>query len=158
MPGNLVYIRNIAVEIVSREEYSPQYRVEHMLTWDTTGDICAQNYWLAKDHKNDAEVILSLGREVTVTGVEMVNTRNCHHRDRGTQEFKVHIGDTQEGPWHTIVSDTLPDERNMDILPLHTFAADGLIGGSFVKFEQISRYGNGGGLQYFAVITGHHTW
>ena len=129
-----------------------------MLTWDTRGDICAQNYWLAPDHADGAVFILSLGREVIVTGVEIVNTRNCHHQDRATQGFMVHIGDTQEGPWHTIVSETLPDERNMDILPLHTFAADGLIGGSFVKFEQISRYGNGGGLQYFALITGHHTW
>ena len=43
--------------------------------------------------------------------------------------------------------------RQTDPLPLQTIALDtGMVTAQFVKFELVSWWGNGGGLQYFHII------
>ena len=127
-------------------------------TWDVTNlltnaplEIFAENYWLAPDRQDSAEFVLDLGCEKTVNLVELVNTHNGHHRKRSMKEFKVFLSDSSEGPWEEVVHQTLEDSRQQaDPLPVQTFSfSEGAA--KFVKFNQISYYGNGGGLQYFAV-------
>merc|ERR1719510_2513211 len=126
------------------------------------------NYWKAPDGQNRAEFVLDLGCKMTVNLVELVNTHNGHCRDRSMKEFKVFLSDSSEGPWEQVVHQTLEDSRQQeDPLPVQKFSFSERAA-QFVKFNQISYYGHGGGLQYFAVTSGcsevsvvrgdHGTW
>ena len=135
---------------------------QHGLPWDTFSaskmlsrgrvEIHNQNYWLAPDRQAGAEFVLSLGCERTVNLVELVNTHNGDHRDRSMKEFKVFLSsDSSDGPWEEVVHQTLEDSRQQtDPLPLQTFPFTERTA-KFVKLNQLSCYGYGGGLQYFSV-------
>ena len=114
-------------------------------------EIFAKNFWLAPDKQDNAEFVLDLGCEKTVNQVQLVNTHNGKGRDRSMKEFKVFLSDSSEGPWEEVVHQTLEDSRQQaDPLPVQTFSFSERTA-QFVKFNQISYYGNGGGLQFFAV-------
>ena len=109
------------------------------------------NYWKAPCGQNRAEFVLDLGCKMTVNLVELVNTHNGECRDRSMKEFKVFLSDSSVGPWEEVVHQTLEDSRQQaDPLPVQTFPFSERTA-KFVKFNQISYYGSGGGLQYFAV-------
>ena len=56
---------------------------------------------------------------------------------------------SENGPWKIVLQKTLDDSRNqIDPLPLQEFSI-APTQGRFVKFELVSYYGHGGGLQYF---------
>jgi len=116
-------------------------------------EIFGENYWLAPNGQDRAEFVLDLGCEKTVNLVELVNTHNGFYRDRSMKEFKVFLSsDTSYGPWEEVLHQTLEDSRQQaDPLPLQTFLFAERTA-QFVKFNQISYYGAGGGLQYFSVI------
>ena len=55
------------------------------------------------------------------------------------------------GPWKEILDETLVDSRNHpNPLALQSFIFEAVTAG-FVKFEVLSWYGIGGGLQYFNI-------
>ncbi len=57
----------------------------------------------------------------------------------------------KNGPWEEILDETLLDSRNQpNPLDLQSFSFEAVTAG-FVKFEVLSWYGNGGGLQYFNI-------
>ena len=125
------------------------FSVEKLLT-NSPKEIFAKNYWLGPD-KKAGEFVLDLGCAKTVNMVELVNTHNGHVRDRSTKEFKVSISVNKEGPWTLVVHKTLQDSRQQsDPLPVQSFRFSDRTA-RFVKFNLISWYGKGGGLQYFAV-------
>ena len=115
-------------------------------------EIFTKNYWLAPDRQDNAEFVLDLGCEKTVNLVELVNTHNgATYRDRSMKEFKVFLSDSSEGPWEEVVHQTLVDSRQQaDPLPVQIFPFSQRAA-RFIKFNQISYYGNGGGLQYFTL-------
>ena len=126
-----------------------------MLTKDPL-EIQYKNYWLAPK-QSSAEFVLDLGCEKISNMVELVNTHNGNHRNRATKEFKVSISNYQAGPWNEVVYETLEDSRNQtDPLPVQTFpfSLPFEVTARFVKFNLISWYGEGGGLQYFALKRG----
>ena len=80
----------------------------------------------------------------------MVNTHNAYHKDRSTKTFKVSLSHHSNGPWTRVLQETLSDSRRAsDPLPLLEFSITPKEA-RFVKFEMLSYYGHGGGLQYFA--------
>ena len=114
-------------------------------------EIFGENYWLAPT-KSTAEFVLDLGCNKIVDEVELVNTHNGVARDRGSKEFQVSISHYSAGPWSSVVHETLEDSRDQDDpLPVLTFplSSDIKVTARFVKFNLISWYGYGGGLQYF---------
>ena len=126
------------------------WNVTKLLTYtplETTG-----TNWLAPSWQDSAEFVLSLGCEKTVNTVELVNTINGYRRDRSMKEFKVFLSsESPDGPWEEVVHQTLEDSRQQpDPLPVQTFPFSERTA-KFVKFNQISYYGMGGGLQYFIV-------
>ena len=140
-----------------REDSYPSYpdrgltfSVRNLLT--NAREIFGKNYWLAPDNQEMAEFVLDLGSEKTVSMVELVNTHNGFARDRSMMEFKVFLSsDSPDGPWEEVVHQTLEDSRQQpDPLPFQTFTFLERTA-KFVKFNQISYYGYGGGLQYFTV-------
>ena len=139
-----------------REEYHLSYddfSVSQLLT-NSPVELHGENYWLAPHGQQSAEFVLDLGCSKQVNMVELVNTHNAEYRNRGTKEFKVFVSESSEGPWEQVVHQTLEDSRNQpDPLPLLTFPFHDLKA-RFVKFNQISFHGDGGGLQYFAIKRG----
>ena len=141
-----------------KEEHFPNipesgstFSVTNLLT-NAPLEIFGKNYWKAPNLQDTAEFVLSLGCEKTVNMVELVNTHNGKWRDRSMKEFKVFLSsDSSDGPWEEVVHQTLEDSRQQpDPLPLQTFPFSARTA-KFVKFNQISKYGSGGGLQYFTV-------
>jgi len=128
------------------------WKVENLLTWNIpevfpNGGNYA-NYWVAP---NDfpGEFILRFDKPRTVDTITMVNTRN-----RGTNEFKVYLADSEDGPWTEVLHDYLEDPRNTNPIeasvPPKVFYLSNPTCGQYVKFQIISWYGWGGGLQYFS--------
>merc|ERR1711936_387944 len=159
--GGLQYFRTTTQGIPSvvREDSYPSYpdrgltfSVRNLLT--NAREIFGKNYWLAPDKQESAEFVLDLGYEKTVNMVELVNTHNGYHRDRSMKEFKVFLSiDSSDGPWEEVLHQTLEDSRQQaDPLPHQTFPFSARTA-KFIKFNQISYYGLGGGLQYFRTTT-----
>ena len=113
----------------------------------------AANYWLA-EHKTveDQGFVMSLGRSSTVWGVSLRNTHNSYVRDRSTKKFKVLGGTTDNGPWEELLVADLEDSRRQNPPPVQQLMFANSAKVSFIKFELIEYWGNGGGLQYFVPI------
>ena len=64
----------------------------------------------------------------------------------------LHFSSTnKKGPWKEILDETLVDSRNQpNPVDLQSFSFEAVTAG-FVKFEVLSWYGIGGGLQYFNI-------
>ena len=110
------------------------------------------NYWLAEDGKAGEEqgFIMYLGCMKAVRGVSLRNTKNAEHQDRATRKFRILGSTTKNGPWQELLVAYLEDSRLQKPPPLQRlFTKSALV--SFIKFELLEFYGNGGGLQYFAV-------
>ena len=60
----------------------------------------------------------------------------------------------ENGPWETLVEDQLVDTTGGKAASLLDFTFDKLVEIKFIKFDLISYWGAGGGLQYFAAIPG----
>ena len=126
------------------------FAVTKLLTNGPT-EIQNENYWLAPQ-QSTAEFVLDLGCNKIVNMVELVNTHNGEHRDRSSKEFQVSISHYSAGPWSTVMYEILEDSRDQaDPLPVLTFplSTHTEVTARFVKFNLISWYGYGGGLQYF---------
>ena len=131
------------------------FRVEKLLT-NSPEEKYGENYWLAPD-QTAAEFVLDLGCNKILNMVELVNTHRSRDGNRGTKEFKVSVSPYQAGPWSQVLYETLEDPRQQtDPLPVLAFAfSSGTeVSARFVKFNLISWYGVGGGLQYFSVKKG----
>ena len=114
-------------------------------------EVFKENYWLAPDGKVGGQFLLDLRVEMDIRKIIVVNTHNGHVRDRGTREFKVEMSTGAYGPWREVVHEELPDSRRMNPVPAKEFKLVYKIKARFVKFTLLSYWGNGGGLQYFAV-------
>ena len=58
---------------------------------------------------------------------------------------------SKHGPWKEVIDETLADSRNKENpLPLQAFSFESVTA-KFVKFEVLSWYGIGGGIQYFDI-------
>jgi len=106
--------------------------------------------------------VLKFDQSRTVDTITIVNAHNPTWNDRGTKEFKVYLADSENGPWTEVVHDILDDnEIYNNILDEKINATEASVPpqyfqlpkptcGQYVRFQIISWYGNGGGLQYFS--------
>ena len=84
-----------------------------------------------------------------IAGVQIKNARNAH--EYATNEFKVSASLNKKGPWETVVDSRLPDTRK-EAATLLNFTFEQPVELKYLKFELISYWARGGGLQYFAPI------
>jgi len=116
--------------------------------WDSQA-----NYWLAEHETvEDQGFVMSLGRSSTVWGVSLRNTHNSGARDRAMKKFKVLGGATDNGPWEELHVADLEDSRRQNPPPIQQIMFANPSNVSFIKFELLEYWGNGGGLQYFVPI------
>jgi len=135
-------------------KYREYFLVEKLLTlsrpeghW-TKGTA---NYWLAPNEKSSVGFILDLIQPTNIGKIQLVNTHNGIYKDRATREFQVFFSESSRGPWALVLSASLPDSRNVNPVPMSTFNIPP-VSARFVKFNLVSYWGQGGGLQYFHVI------
>ena len=94
---------------------------------------------------------MSLECQKTVVGVNLRNTHNAAHRDRSTKKFRILGSANKNGPWQELLLANLEDSRLQDPPPFQQLMLTYSAVVSFVKFELLEYYGNGGGLQFFEV-------
>ena len=135
--------------VVEGSSFSNKYGIAKLLTLSEVEDRDEGNYWLAGDQWM---FVLDLaGHAGPVDTVELVNTHNGVRRNWAMKEFKVSLGDSSSGPWEEVVHQTLEDStQQTDPLPLQTFSFPER-SAKFVLFQAFSAWGDGAGLQYFAV-------
>jgi len=127
----------------------------NVLTLDTDrgGTGSNANYWLAEDAAvEDQGFTMSLGHSTTVWGVTLRNTHNSYDRGRSTKRFRILGSANATGPWEELLVADLEDSRRQNPPPVQQliFANPAVV--SFIKFELLEYWGNGGGLQYFVPI------
>ena len=99
------------------------------------------SFWLGPSNTTGSFIVdLGCHRERNV--LELVNVQ---YGDRATKKFKLFSSSSYMGPWRELV------EYEMgDIEPFHTFYFTSTTD-QFYKFEILSYYGNGGGIQYMDI-------
>ena len=144
----------------SSNKWCRVFWANNILTLDTdswSNDFAdSATFWLAEPKKAGKEqgFIMDLGCVTSVEGVSFRNTHNRQFRDRSTRTFKLLGSSEQNGPWRELLLAHLVDSRNQDVPPVETrtFVSSTVV--RYIKFELLAFWGNGGGLQYFKVITG----
>ena len=136
--------------VVSENNNGVEFGAGSVLTLSEV-EIFGRNYWLA-EYGEDGEFVLDLAeRAGPLNAVELVNTHNADYKNWATKEFKVFLGNSSSGPWEEVVHQTLEDStQQTDPLPLQTFSFPER-SAKFVLFQAFSAWGEGAGLQYFAV-------
>lgn len=110
------------------------------------------NYWLTGNGKTgvDARLFIAFDCTTTIQGFLIKNTHNYVKQSRGTNSFKIFTSTSDSGPWTEILSNSLPDARNVDSVPVLRFPLASPITTQYIMFQIESYFGLGGGLQYFA--------
>ena len=125
-----------------------RFPASNLLTWSEEEDYEAENYWRTSEELMEFQLYLG-GTARALDMVELVNTHNAHRRNRAMKEFQVFLAD--EGSWEEVLYQNLEDSRQQtDPLPVQTFSFPERKA-KWVHFRTLSYYGDGGGLQYFAV-------
>ena len=144
------------VSILEANSHSSPYTIEELLIhpYDLLKGKQTHGSWVHL--KNEPGVfILDLGEATQVDGIELQNIR-FEQKERHAKEVKVYLSDSENGPWHEIMSEVLPDTRNdEEDLPILHFATTGQTLGQYLKCEILSHYGTYGGLDYFGLYSGN---
>ena len=111
------------------------------------------NYWLAEHREAgpDQGFTLYLGCKKTVVGALLRNTHDAEYRDRGTKKFQLLGSANEDGPWQKLLEENLEDSRNQSLPPVLQFMFDQPAEVSFIKFDVLEYWGEGGGLQYIEI-------
>ena len=129
------------------------FSVENLLTYRSMEE--SGNFWLGPNLQ-PAEFVLELCKRETIRRLRIVNTQGGELRNRGTKEFKVLLSTVFPGTaedWTEVHQDTLEDPTEKKKLDVRDFNITPTMA-RFVKFELLSFYKRGGGLQYFEAAPG----
>ena len=136
-------------------EFDDRFQAKNVLV-DSEEDIMdAQgnyNYWLAESRKKD-------GQGFTIKEDNCPRTiAGCYIRNTGrgapgtsTKDFTVSGSLNKDGPWVILAEDHLAYAESKPAT-LRELKFDEAVEVQFLKFDLVSYWGNGGGLQYFAAI------
>ena len=101
--------------------------------------------------------MLDLGCSRVVDGFTLKNTRNAHHNDRGLKRFSIALSNSTDGPWQTVLEESLLDARNWSCdVPRSLFSialnhSEEVRTAKAIKLQVISWFGEGAGLQYLDI-------
>ena len=112
------------------------------------------NFWLAEQGKTRGEgFTIKVDRCARrVQGFQIKNKGKGTDTGFATKEFLVSGSLDSNGPWKTLIQDDLIDTTGGRSADLLNFTMDKPVKIKFLKFELVSFWGEGGGLQYFAPI------
>ena len=92
-----------------------------------------------------------------IAGCQIKNKGKSHNPGWGTKGFKILGSLNETSPWDILVEDELIDTRGGKPAALLNFAFEEPVEMQFIRFELVSYWRFGGGLQYFAAIPGEAT-
>ena len=147
-------------KIVNSTIYDERFSADNIFSLeDDQLQYGSANYWLAEDERAgpDQGFLLDLGCPKTIVGIRLKNTQNRGLLDRGTKRFRLlgSANDSTDGSWEVILEQNLEDSTKQTPPPtLELMFQDSLVV-RYIKFELLEFWGNGGGLQYFAVMLGN---
>ena len=127
---------------------------------DELMDNVKYNYWLAEEGKTTGQ-----GFTVKVdycarwvAGCQIKNKGKGANPNWATKAFKIYGAKNESGPWKTLLEEELID-TTWDKASLINFTFDEAVEVLYLRFDLVSYWGNGGGLQYFAAIltTGNYS-
>ena len=112
------------------------------------------NFWLAEQGKTRGEgFTIKVDRCARpVQGFQIKNKGKGTDTGFATKKFLVSGSFEKNGPWKTLIQDELIDTTGGRSAHLLNFTMDKPVKIKFLKFELVSFWGEGGGLQYFAPI------
>ena len=143
--------------VVDATEFSSQFPASNVLVLGERDDLLSpqkSNFWLAELNK-------TVGQGFTIkldTCARMI--AGCQVKNKGagsrtgwaTKSFRVSGSLNERDPWQTLVEGELVDTTGGRRAALLNFTFEKPVEIQFMKFELISFWGDGGGLQYFAAI------
>ena len=143
------------VSVLEANTHSAPYTIEELLIHPYSTLKGEQTYGSWVYLSAPGVFILDLGEATQVDGIELQNIR-YEKKERHAKEVKVYLSASENGPWHEIMSEVLPDTRNDEKdLPILHFATTGQTLGQYLKCEILSHYGTYGGLDYFGLYSGN---
>ena len=112
------------------------------------------NFWLAEPGKTRGEGFTIIVDRCArpVQGFQIKNKGKGTDTGFATKGFLVSGSFEKHGPWKTLIQDELIDTTGGRSADLLNFTMDKPVKIKFLKFELVSFWGEGGGLQYFAPI------
>ena len=112
------------------------------------------NFWLAEHGKTRGQgFTIKVDRCARrVQGFQIKNKGKGTDTGFATKGFLVSGSLDSNGPWKTLIQDELTDTTGGRSAHLLNFTMDKPVKIKFLKFELVSFWGEGGGLQYFAPI------
>ena len=142
-------------EVVQSTAYNSAYAASNVLIWgeeDVSLGNWKTNYWLAEHEKITGQGFTLKVDDCArlIAGCQIKNIGGIDN-GWGTKNFRISGSMNETGPWETLVEDQLVDTRGV-AASLQSFTFDKPVEIQFIKFDLISYWGDGGGLQYFAAI------
>ena len=142
--------------MVFSTEFDDRFHAKNVLvdseedSWDAQGNY---NYWLAGEYEKDGQ-----GFTMKVDNCPR-KIAGCYIRNTGrgaagssTKDFTVSGSLNKDGPWVILAEDRLAYYTGSKPATLRELKFDDAVEVQFLKFDLVSYWGRGGGLQYFAAI------
>ena len=130
--------------IVSSESFDlDRFPPENILTLQNDN-------WLARQRTKGPVFTLKLSTcEREISGIRV---KNANYKQWSTKRFRVFGAIESEGPWRRLLDKVLEDSRFQKEAPLQTFPLTQSTRLRFLKFQLVSFWGKGGGLQHFSAV------
>ena len=146
--------------IVNSTSYGDRFSVDNIVSLeDDRKDSSSSNFWLTQNNQAGPHqgFLMDLGCQKAIVGIRLKNTHNAHNHNRGTKRFRLlgSADDSADGSWETILEENLEDSSDQTPPPTLELIFQDVAVVRFVKFEMLEFWGEGGGLQHFAVILGN---
>ena len=138
--------------VVDATEFSSQFPASSVLVLGERDERATSqkfNFWLAQSNKTEGQgftIKLDTCARM-IAGCQIKNKGAGSHPHRATKSFRVSGTLNEKGPWQTLVEDELADTTGGFPAALLNFTFEKPVEIQFMKFDLISFWGKGGGLQ-----------
>ena len=135
--------------IVSSNSFDPaRFPPENLFTLESDN-------WLARQRTRGPVFTMELS--ACVREIAGVRLKNADYKQWSTKRFRVFGSLEKEGTWRRLLDQTLDDSRfqirsDQNEVPLQTFLFARPTRLRFLKFQLVSFWGKGGGLQHFSAV------
>ena len=136
-------------EVLAGTSYDSRFPISNILKLE---EEAKENYWLAEHRsKVDQGFTLDLKCLSRVTEISVKNTHNFKSKDRATKRFVLEGRRSTSDSWEYLLEKELEDSRQQTSPPVQHFQLEEPREVRYLRFQLKEYWGDGGGLQYFAV-------
>ena len=141
-------------KVIQSTDFDKRFPASSVLFLGETGDMRENdNFWLAERFKTIGQgFTLKLDNCTRIITGCLIKNLGLGSGGRATKKFKVSGSLNKSGPWKILVQDQLSDTRRLRDAQMSNFTFGEPVEIQFLKFDLVSYWGHGAGLQYFAPI------